>query len=138
MLFRPSKEAPPPLPAGVEAGLYKLGLPERPRELVGYLSVRPFYAYEVDGPWWRKRLVRPTLIGDCHVDFVDLDVRRTWPDASHRNDIKEGPVFEAEGFDELDQGRFTLHGVAFSTVKVDPTDSPNEYRAHFRFVDVAR
>ena len=131
------RETPPPLPAGAEAGLYRLRLPERPFELVGYLSVRPSYSYEMDGPWWRRRLVRPALLGDCHLDFVDLDVRRTWPDPSHRYDVREGPVFPPEGFDELEQGRFALHGVSFTAERVDPAASPSEYRAHFHFLDVA-
>lgn len=138
MLFWPAKEPVPSLPVGVEAGLYKLHLPDQRSELAGYLSVRPDHAYEVEGPWWNRRWARPRLVGDWYVDFWDFDTLRAWPDGSLSFGISDGFPFGANALDELASGTFSLHGVLFSVERVDPSESPNEYGAHFRFLDAAR
>ncbi|WP_144765926.1 hypothetical protein [Curtobacterium sp. 9128] len=138
MFFWPVKESAPPLPAGVEADLYTLHLPDHPTELAGYLSVQPDHAYDVEGPWWNRRWVRPRLVGDWYVDFWDFDTHRAWPDGSLSYGISDGFPFAAEGFQELARGRFLLHGVEFAVERVDPEDRPNEYGAHFYFLDRAQ
>ena len=137
VLLRPSWEPPPPLPTGVEAGLYQLRLPGHPGDLPGYLSVRPDHAYDEEGPWWHRRWVRPRLVGDWYVDFWDFDTRRTWPDGSMSYGISDGMPFGAETFDELADGTFLLHGVLFDVERVDPTARPKEFGAHFHFLDEA-
>lgn len=137
VLFWPSKEPAPSLPTNVEAGLYKLHLPDAPSDLAGYLSVRPDHAYEVEGPWWNRRWVRPRLVGDWYVDFWDFDTHLAWPDGALSYGISDGFPFEADGFEELAGGTFLLHGVLFSVERVDPAESPNEYGTHFHFLDLA-
>lgn len=136
MLFWPAKELAPSIPVNIEAGLYKLHLPDAPSELAGYLSVRPDHAYEVKGPWWNQRWVRPRLVGDWYVDFWDFDTHLAWPDGALSYGISDGSPFEAKGFEELARGTFLLHGVLFTVERVDPTDRPNEYGTHFHFLDL--
>lgn len=138
MLFWPAREPPPPLPDGVEAGLWTLHLPDHPAELAGYLSVQPDHAYDVTGLWWSRRWVRPRLVGDWYVDFWDFDTHRAWPDGSLSAGISDGFPFEAARFQDLARGTFLLHGVMFMVKRVDPTDSPNTYAAHFHFLDLAQ
>lgn len=137
MVFRPRKDAPPPLPTGIEAGLYLLHLPDHPGDLAGYLSVRPDHVYDVEGPWWNQRWVRPRLVGEWYVDFWDFDTLRAWPDGSLSYGLSDGMPFEADTFDELAAGTFLLHGVEFGVEKVDPAEWPNEFGAHFHFLDRA-
>ena len=93
----PHRAEAPSLPVGVEAGLYKLYLPDRPSELAGYLSVRPDHAYEVKGPWGNRRWVRPRLVGDWYVDFWDFDTLRAWPGGSLSFGISDGFPFSRSG-----------------------------------------
>lgn len=137
MLFWPVKEPALPLPAGIGPGLYKLYIPDQPHELAGYMSVQPDHAYESEGPWWNERLVRPRLVGDWYVDFWDFDTFRAWPDGSLSAGISDGLPFEVDGFEDLASGTFLLHGVLFAVERVDPAESPNEYGAHFHFLDSA-
>ncbi|MGN7191310.1 hypothetical protein [Curtobacterium sp. MCBA15_004] len=136
MLFRPAEEPVPPLPVGVEPGLWTLHLPDHPCDLAGYLSVRPDHVFDEEGPWWNRRRVRPRLVGDWYVDFWDFDTYRAWPDGSLSCGISDGFPFDESGFEELASGVFLLHGVLFTVRRVDPTDQPNEYGAHFAFLDV--
>lgn len=137
MLFWPVKELVPSLSADADPGLYKLRLPARPSELVGYLSVQPNHVYDAEGPWWNRRWVRPRLVGDWYVDFWDFDTYRVWPDGSLSHGISDGFPFEAGGFEELARGTFLLHGVVFVAERVDPAENPNDYGTHFHFLDTA-
>jgi hypothetical protein len=118
--------------------LYRLHRPDHPTELAGYLSVRPDHLYDETGPWWRRRWVRPRLVGDWYVDFWDFDTHLAWPDGSQSFGISDGFPFEAGGFEGLAGGTFSLHGVLFTVERVDPAERPNEYGTHFHFLDAAQ
>lgn len=137
MLSWPAKESAPSTPVDLEAGLYELHLPDAPSGLAGYLSVRADHIYEVEGPWWNRRWVRPRLVGDWYVDFWDFDTHLAWPDGALSYGISDGFPFEADGFEELARGSFPLHGVLFTVERVDPTGRPNEFASHFHFLDRA-
>lgn len=135
VLFWPTKEPVPSLPADVASCLYTLHLPGHPDELAGYLSVQPDPLYTEEGPWWNRRWVRPRLVGDWYVDFWDFDTARAWPDGSLSYGISDGFPFGTDGFEDLARGTFLLHGVRFAVERVDPAEQPNEYQAHFHFLD---
>ncbi|PCN48693.1 hypothetical protein Csp2054_06270 [Curtobacterium sp. 'Ferrero'] len=117
--------------------MYLLRLPDHPNDLAGYLSVRPDHTFVEEGPWWRRRRVRPSLVGEWHVDFWDFDTLRAWPDGSLSYGISDGMPFGAAGFEQLTSGTFLLHGILFDVERVDPAERPNEFGAHFHFLDRA-
>ena len=77
----------PPLPVGVEPGLWTLHLPDHPCDLAGYLSVRPDHAAQVCARFG-ARDISAAVIGTAtdtpRVDLTDTTGTATFWDYRDR------------------------------------------------------
>lgn len=129
MLFSPPPEPPPSDPALVAPGLFRMTVPGVPDAVRGWLSIRRSWEWTVEGPWWRRRDVRPEVRAEFDVvwngDFTTLDL---FPgdDADHWFD-GGGDELAADELAEIEQGTFTMRGVVFDLEFVDPRDDPEAW-----------
>jgi hypothetical protein len=132
VLFSPPPEPPPSDPALVAPTLYRVSLPGRPGVVRAWLSVTRHWTWDVEGPWWRRRRVRPYIYREWAVDWSqDEGTADLFPDELMDREHDCGVSFYGPDLVEVDRGQFFFGDVAFTLEPVDPHDEPDVWRARW-------
>jgi len=132
VLFSPPPEPPPSDPALVAPTLYRMSLPGEPGVVRGWLSVSRAWTWDVEGPWWRRRRVRPHLYGEWALNWnEDLDYSVFYAHPDYWNPHSCGLPLDAPDLAEIDRGEFTFSDRVLALEPVDPHDEPDVWRARW-------
>lgn len=132
MLFPPPPEPAPSDPVLVAPTLYRMSLPSDPGVVRGWLSVAREWTWDVEGPWWSRRRVRPHLFAEWALNWSeDLDYGSFYSDPDFENPHSCGLPLGAADLEEVDRGEFTFGGHVLALDLVDPQDEPEVWHARW-------
>jgi hypothetical protein len=131
MLLWPGPRPELPLPAGTGPELYRLAHPTYPGKIVGWLSVSPYWEWDLEDPWWKHSWGSPRLVGDLSIDYTE-DTRLIYPDDPEVwTFVSSAWPLEPDDLAMLKVGTFVWHGTTFSAELVDPIVESETWSDHW-------